>query len=225
MKKIVIVSLLALAFLIVTSTVAYLLRFTEFNATVLLIAGAVVLVVSAFVAFTVKENIVGNGLCYIVNAIALGCCIRAWYLFRGFDNPLWVMYLVSLASVVELWLFYLLAKIPLFNRHGRLYFWLYLLVSLVAYILVVIFTKTTFVSTFGYYMIVEAAFIFAFCSDDEGFSDLFRSMTIASFSVLIVAVIVAFMMITEGDGFDLDFGGEFVDIGGGKEKKKKTPLK
>lgn len=223
MKKIVIVSLLALAFLIVTSTVAYLLRFTDFNATVLLIAGAVVLVVSAFVAHSVKENIVGNGICYIVNAIALGCCIRAWYLFRGFDNPLWVMYLVSLASVVELWLFYLLAKIPLFNRHGRLYFWLYLLVSLVAYILVVIFTKTTYVSTFGYYMIVEAAFIFAFCNDDEDFSELFRSMTIASFSVLIVAVIVAFMMITEGDGFDLDFGGEFVDIGGGKEKKKKPP--
>lgn len=225
MKKIVTVSLLALAFLIVTSTVAYLLRFTDLNATVLLIAGAVVLVASAFVAHSVKENIVGNGICYIVNAIALGCCIRAWYLFRGFDNPLWVMYLVSLASVVELWLFYLLAKIPLFNRHAGLYFWLYLLVSLVAYILVVIFTKTTYVSTFGYYMIVEAAFIFAFCNDDEDFSDLFRSMTIASFSVLIVAVIVAFMMITEGDGFDLDFGGEFVDIGGGKEKKKKTPLK
>ena len=222
MKKIVTVSLLALAFLIVTSTVAYLLRYTDFNATVLLIAGAAVLVVSAFVAYSVKKNIIGNGICYIVNAIALGCCIRAWYLFRGFDNPLWVMYLVSLASVVELWLFYLLAKIPLFNRHAGLYFWLYLLVSLVAYILVVIFTKTTYVSTFGYYMIVEAAFIFAFCSDDQEFSELFRSMTIASFSVLIVAIIVALMMLTDGDGLDLNFGGEFVDIGGGKERKKKN---
>ena len=225
MKKFLTVSGLALLFLMVSSTITYLLRYTNLNQLTTLTAGAVMMLVNALLAFSVKKNIIGNAIAMFINAVALGFCIRAWYLFRGFDNPLWVMYLVSLASVVELWLFYLLAKIPLFNRHGRLYFWLYLLVSLVAYILVVIFTKTTYVSTFGYYMIVEAAFIFAFCNDDEEFSKLFRSMTIASFSVLIVAVIVAFMMITEGDGFDLDFGGEFVDIGGGKEKKKKTPLK
>lgn len=215
MKKLITVSGLALVFLLVSSTITFLLRYTSLNALTALTSGAVMMLVNALLAYSVNKNVIGNGVSMFINAVALGFCIRAWYLFRGFDNPLWMMYLVSLACVAELYLFYLLAHIPLVNRHGRLFFWIFILASVVAYVLVVIYTKTTFVSTFGYYMIVEVAFVFALCCSEEGFANLFRAVTIASFSVLIVAVVMAVIMLSS-DGFSLD-GGELV--GGGKKKK------
>lgn len=215
MKKFLTVSGLALLFLMVSSTITYLLRYTNLNQLTTLTAGAVMMLVNALLAFSVKKNIIGNAIAMFINAVALGFCIRAWYLYRGFDNSLWLMYLVSLVCVAELYVFYLLAHIPFINRHGGLFFWIFLLASVVGYVLLVIYTKTTYVSTFGYYMIVELAFVFALCCSEGGVADLFRAVTIASFSVLIVAVIVAVIMLS-GDGLSLDGGA----VGGGGKKKK-----
>lgn len=223
MRKTVLVSAMSLAFLVLTSCVGYVLRATKLNATTLLIGGAIILVVSAIMAIFVKKNIAGNVLCFIVSAVALGFCIRAWYVFRGFDNSLWVMLAVSLASVAQLWLFYGLSRITALQKHFALYFWLFLLLSVVAYVLVMAFTVTTYVSTFGYYMIVQTAFIFALCSFCEDTADTVRRVTVASYSVLIVAVIMAIVMIS-GDGADLDLSGVgdiAVDVPDVRKRNKK----
>lgn len=126
-----------------------------------LMALAFLLVISGVTAFVVRDKTAVNIACFAVNAVALGCCIRAWYIFRGLNNGFLTMFFVSLACIAYLWLFFALCLIPPLSRHIKLFFWLWLILSVIAYVLVVIFTKTTFVSTFGFYMLVMCGFIYS----------------------------------------------------------------
>ena len=85
--------------------------------------------------------------------------------------------------------------------------------------LIVIFTKTTYVSTFGYYMLIEMAFIYALCSDSENIQDLVRRITLATYSVFAVAVLIAVFMLSESGGdIDMDF-----DLKVSSVKKRRPP--
>jgi hypothetical protein len=167
------------------------------------------------IAIFAKKTIGLNILCFMLSAIALGFCIRAWYIFRNFDNSLLTIFLVSLACVIYLWIFYILAHIPLFEKYFTAFFWIYFIISFIAYFLIMAFTKTTYISTFGYYMLIEMAFIFALCAESENANELVRSLTLSSYSVYIVAVIILICMYGGGDGFSIDG----LDIG------KKKPLR
>lgn len=216
MKKISIVSAMSFLFLIICSTVAYFLRYVSFNSAIVpLVVGVVVLILSGVLAIFAKQKNLLNIICFVLSAIALGFLIRAWYIFRGFDNSFLTILLVSLACIVYLWIFYLLTFIPFFEKHFNWFFWIYFILSFIAYILVIIFTKTTFVSTFGYYMIIEMAFIFALCAESKNLTELVRSITISTYSVFIVAIIIILFM-SGGDGFDADFSGFSLN-------EKKTP--
>ncbi len=204
MKKVGLVSLFSFIFLCISSTVAYLLKFVNNNAPVIYaIAGVLLLVISGIFAIFAKKDKFFNIACSAISAFALGFLIKAWYILRGFNNPLWVMLLVSLAAVAYLWLFFLLTKIPCFKRRVGLFAVLFVIISFIAYLAVVFTTKTTYVSTFGYYMIVELAFIFAMCKSSTEPSDLIRALTVSTYSVFAVAVIVIVMIVLDGD-FDLD---------------------
>ena len=224
MKKISFVSLLSLLFLSLCSFVGYFLRFINFDSFwVPLIFGGFMMIISGIVKIIAKKNMVANIICFFVNAIALGLCLRSWYIFREFDNELWVMLLVSIASVIYLLIFYLLLYIPFFNKHFNVYIWVFLILSFIGYLLVMILTKTTFVSTFGYYMIIEIAFIFAMCRKQETFKQVFLDITVSTYSVIIVAIIMALLMSgADGlDGFDFGGGGEGSNFTSPKNKKIK----
>ncbi len=226
MRKISWVSLGSALFLMVSSTVCYFLRYLPLNnAKYMLFIGLGILVLAALLSILsaedfhaerfqmpIKMRTPWNIFCFALSAVSLGFCIRAWYLFRGFDNPLWVMLLVSLACVVYLWVYYLLLYIPFLERHVTAYTILYVVLSLIGYILVIGLTKTTFVSTFGYYMLVEIAFLFALCTDTDSARYLIRVLTLSSFSVWIVGIIIAVLMLG-GDSCDCDCDG--CDCGGG----------
>ena len=214
MKKITFVSLMSLLFLVISSTMAYFFRYVGFaNPLVPLGIGFGIMVVNGIISCFAKTNVVANTFCFSINAVALGFCIRSWYMFRGFDNALWIMLLVAVACVVYLLLFYALLYIPAIEKHFNRYFWVFLILTLVAYLIVVFTSKTTFVSTFGYYVIVEIAFIFAMCKKHTSAKKLFRDVVVSTFSVLIVAIIMALIMLEcdVSDGFD---------IGGGLDKRK-----
>ena len=213
MKKISIVSSFAFAFLAVASIVAYLLRFVPSTQWVSLVIGVLLLIISGILAAFAEKSIPFNAVCSMISAVALGFLIRAWYINREFDNSLWMMLLVSLAAVAYLWLFFIITRIPLLKRHPKLVAVLFTLVSFLAYIGVVSTTVTTFVSTFGYYMLVVLAFIFAMCKSTSDSLALVRALTLSTYSLFAVALIVAIMMIL-GDGdfdFDLDFDLDFGD--------------
>ena len=220
MKKISFVSFLSLLFLSCCSMLEVLFRRVPFaNAWIPLIIGGVLLLASGVVAIVIRRKLWANILCYAINAIALGLCIRSWYIFRNFDNGLWIMLLVSLSCVVYLFVFYLLLYIPFIERHFNVYIWVFLGVTFVGYLIVMFTSKTTFVSTFGYYAIVETAFMFAMCKKQDSTAQLFRDVVVSTYSVLIVAVIIALLML-ECDSLDaFDVGGSTMDISSPKNKR------
>lgn len=221
MKKITICSLLSLIFLSICSIAEYFLRNITFGEFFIpLIIGFVILIVTGIVSAIVKKNLYFNIICFIFNAVALGFCLRSWYLYRDFNNELWVQILISLACVAYLLIFYFLLYIPFFDRHFKFYIWTFLILTLIAYIIIIIFSKTTFMSTFGYFVIIEIAFIFAMCRKEDDFNDLFRNITLSSFSVLIVAIIMLLIML-DCDGLDaFEFGTDILDVTSPKKKKK-----
>ncbi len=225
MKKITYVSVISLIFLLTASATTILLESASFDkAHQPLLIGIGLLIASGIVAMFAEKRIVLNILCILVSATSLGFCIRAWYIFRGFDNSFLTMALVSLACIASLWLIYALTLIPFVDRHLHVFFWVIISLGVIGYVLVVIFTQTTFVSTYGYYMIIEIAFTATFLSESNDFASTVRETTIATYSVVVVAAIIAVMMLSGGDGCDSccdggDCGGD--GVGGSKKEKTK----
>ena len=169
---------ISLIFFIISSIIAYLLKYMKLiNPIVPLLVGFGILIFSGILAFVAKKLYFLNIVCFILNSIALGLCIRAWYIYRNFDNNIWIMLLVSLVSSLYILIFYLYSRIPIFDRHPVLMTLLFFVISIVAYILLVIYTKTTFLSTYGYYMIVEISFLFASFSSENSNEELFRKLS------------------------------------------------
>lgn len=184
----------------------------------MLTVGVSVAIFSGLLALIFKKIKFTKYFSLFLNAIALGFCIRTWYIFRLYDNSILLMLLISLASLIYLWFFYVLLFIPFFDKHCDLFMLFFIIASFIGYILLIIFTKTTWLSTFGFYMIVEIAFIIGLCMQTKSLDELMSTMLICSFSVFIVAVIIAILMLG-GDGFDLDF--DFGFSGSGKTTSPK----
>jgi len=220
MKKIGIVSILSFVFLFISSLVAYFLGGITFSSVwVPLCVGVGILIASGVLAIFAKRNMALNAVCYVVSGVALGFCIRAWYVFRDFYNPLWLLALVSLACVAYLWVVFVVSRIPVCKSHPKIYALVAFILSFVGYVLLVIFTKTTFISTFGYYMIIEIAFLFAMFNSSDDFYELFRNITISTYSVFVVAVILV-ISIASGEDFDLDFALDGFDVATPPNKKQ-----
>ena len=65
-------------------------------------------------------------------------------------------------------------------------------------------TKTTYVSTFGYYMLIEMAFIYAMCLEASTWQELVRNLTLSTYSVFGVAVVVGVFVLIAAGGGDAD---------------------
>lgn len=209
MKKITFVSIMSFIFLALCSLFEYIFRsFTFEFAWIPLVIGVGCLILSGILAYNAKNNITANILCFIINSVALGLCIRAWYMYRNYDNSLGVMLIVSLACVVYLIIFYLLLYIPFIEKHINVYIWVFLIFTLVIYLAVMFLSKTTYVSTFGYFVIVEIAFILAMCHKQMTAQKLFRDIVLSTYSVFVVAIIIALIMLGADslDGLDLNPG-------------------
>lgn len=220
MKKITLVTIISILFLMLSSLIAYVLRFAKLNNMwIIFVIGLCILFISGIFAFSFKNNKLINILCLIIIAIALGFLIRSWYIFKEYDNTLLTMFLVSLSCSIYLWLFYFLLYIPFLEKHCGMFMIVFIIISVIVYIIIVTTTKTTYISTFGYYMIVEMSFIIGMCLKSKTYSQLLRNMVISSYSVFIVAIIIAFLALC-GDGADFDF--EF-DLSGGDTPKLSSP--
>lgn len=198
MKKITIVSLASFGFLFLTSLCARLTRGVFSGALAPLIIGLSILIVSGVLAFIIREKLSMNLICFVINSIAMGILIRAWYILRGFDNSFGVMLIVSLATVIYLWVFFALSKIPFIHKSKAAYIALcviYACLSALIYYIAVLKTETTYLSTFGYYMILELAFIFAMSLEVNTKEELIRNLTLSTYSIFLVAIIAAVVVV------------------------------
>ncbi len=213
MKKITLVSLASFGFLMLSSLVAVLLEgVIKGDAVLSLVIGILTLLVSAAFAMFAKDSIKLNLSCFFISAVAMGFLLRAWYINRGFSNTLPVMLMVSASEVLYLWIFFALSRIP-FIRRKKLYLsillFLYALISVILYTVAVVKTETSYVSTLGYYMIIEFAFIFAMCLEVNSRRELIRNLTLSTYTIFGIAVIIAIFILLAalgGDSCDCDCG-------------------
>ena len=246
MKKITLVSLASCFFLFIASGIAIITRSLFSAALPTFLIGLGVLIASGVASLFTKESIKLNILCFAFSAVAMGILIRAWYLVRGLDNSIATMCLVSLAAVLYLWVFFALSRIPLFRSSHLAYIIFvifFLIISAVAYLVIMLNTKTSFVSTFGFYMIIELGFIFAMSLEVDSPAELIMNITHSTYSIFIVAIVVGIFVliaVAGGDGCDCDCdcgscdgdcGCDACDCGGSsdtaaaKTKKKKGAVK
>ncbi len=210
MKKISIVSAVSFLFLFLCSVTAKLtaLLFTSF--TYPLIIGIMILVISGILAFIAQERIKPNIVCFFISSVAMGFIIRAWYILRGLENSILVMALISFSCVVYLWCLFAILRLPFIRRSKSasiIAVIIFLSASITVYILLVIKTKTSFVSTIGYYMLIELAFIYAMSVSADNKGALIRNLTLSTYSVFALAVIVAVfaaLALLGADGGDCD---------------------
>ena len=218
-KKVCLVTLFSSIFLLLSSISAYFLKYVTFpDAWTPLLIGFGLLIISGIIAVISKKVYFFNYICFIISGVALGFCINAWYIFRGFNNSLFLMCIIALLSSLYIVIFYLFSRIKIFNSHPNIFSILFVLILLIIYVFVIIYTKTTFMSTFGYYMIIEIAFTFAMFVEVQNNKQLFRNIVLSTFSVVIVGIIIAIIMA----GGDLDIDGSFFDIDLNNKKKTKN---
>ncbi len=227
MKKITVVSLVSFIFLFICSFVARLTVYSFAGYKAPLAIGLILLAASGILALIVRESTPVNIFCSVLSAIAMGIIMRAWYVLRGLDPSLAVTTLISLGAVIYLWVYFALIRIPVIKESRGVTVAvtvLYALFTLAIYLLLVFNTKTDFVSTVGYYAILELSFIFAMSFEVNDRDELIRNLTLSTYSVFVVAAIVAvfaLMAAAGGDGCDCDCDGcDCCDCGGGEGSKK-----
>ena len=233
MKKITVVSLVSFVFLFVCSVVAKLTMHAFNGYKAPLIIGVSILAVSGIIALIVRDNPAVNILCSVISAVAMGFIIRSWYILRGLENSILVMTLISLGAVLYLWVYFALIRLPVVRESSGVTVAvtaLYAIISIVIYTVLALNTKTNFVSTVGYYAILEFSFIFAMSFEVNDNRELIRNLTLSTYSVFIVAIIVAvfaLMAAAGGGDCDCDCGGCDCNCGGyeggsGKEGRAST---
>ncbi len=222
MKKVCTVSGASLVFLLFCSSVGYILRDIVTDGVFALIFGALLLILSGILALFAAERIPLLVICVFLNSVAMGVLIRAWYIIRELENSFFTMALVSLAAAVYLFLFFAILRIPVFKKSRKatvIYAVIYALISGVSYIALMLNTETSFISTFGYYMIIELGFIFAMLLSPGSRASLFRNLVLSTYSVVFVALgvlagVIIALLCGEGGDCDCDcdcFGAECCD--------------
>lgn len=188
-------------FIFLSSVVTYLLRYVNIKKDYLaLMIGFGILAVSFTLMILFHKKLFVNIIAYVLGIVALGFMIRSWYLHCGYDNDMWILFFVFLASCLYYIILRLLLRIS--ERYRHLIFFLYIGITLVAYIVVIIVTKTTYVSTFGYYMIMTIGFIIVSIISDESDKRPFELVTWGTYSGFIVAIVIAVIISSEGEALE-----------------------
>ncbi len=223
MKKLLIVASSSFIFLFFTSLISMFLNIFEFkNYGISFIIGCGIIILSIvflILYLNLKVQVILY-LIYFINIIAMGFLIKTWHMYKGYNLDLSVFLLISLACIGYLLIFYLLSFIPLFNKHFKIFVAVYLILSIIGYVILIDLTKTDYLSTYGYYMIIEIGFIFALSIYSNNIKDLIKSICVSTFMIIIVAIIMIIIML-DGD-FDLDFIDGDLDFMSPKDQIKRN---
>ncbi len=206
MKRCLQTLLLSILFLLVTSVVGWVARFIPLDFWYIFAIASCILVFNVVLSLVFRKNKIVKLLSVFINALSMGFYLRSWYINRGFDNDLWLMLCVALLAAVYLFVFILPLYINALNRYYGWYLLVFTVLSIAGYVCLVIFTKTTWVSTLGYYGLLQLGFIMTLSMDASTKLKLFNSWQVSSFTVAVCAVIIL-IIVLGGDGIDGIFDG------------------
>ena len=211
MKKITIISIMSFIFFTIACIVANILPYipidkviTSFNdALSPLFIGIIILTFSGLIAIFIRKVTWLNIVYFILNAIAFGFCTTSWYIFKGFETPSFLIMLTPLACVAYILIFFALAHIPFFSKHLKaLFWWLYTFTIVISFIFIIA-CNSEFLSVLGFYLFVDLGFIQALCVRTKTLKALIRKITVYSYSVYFVAIIILIAILSDGDGVDV----------------------
>lgn len=210
MKKTIITFLVSLAFLVVTSVVCWAIGFANLTFWAAFGIGAGILVLGILLLFTLGRlaPVSFKIAVTVVNAVAMGFFLRAWYINRTFDNPLWLMLCVCLLASAYYLIYFIPLLIPAINRHYGWYLLVFTLLSIGGYIALVVLTTTTWVSTLGYFGLLQLGFIISLSLNGKQERHL-NALLVSSYSVFLCALIILIIVLVSaggGDGCDCDCG-------------------
>lgn len=221
-KRVLITFGVSAAFLAVVSVVGFLAKYIPLDFWGIIAVASAIFVAGTVLAVTLRKHTIVTVVTLALNAISMGFYLRAWYINRGFDNPLWLILLVTLLASLYMLVYVLPLFIPVLREHCAWYSIAFVVLSIAGYICLIVFTKTTWVSTLGYFGILQLGFSFALLYNSEEKSCTLRSLQIASYSVAICAIIIIIIALG-GDGLDgLDGLGDGLFLGGSSKKEKKV---
>ncbi len=217
MKRCLQTLLVSFIFLIVTSLVGYVAQYISLTFWWTFGIASGILVVGALLAVILRKNRLYKYFTIFINAVSMGFYLRSWYINRGFNNPLWLMLCVAMLATAYLFVIMLVSAIP---RLQKFRFWFttgFILLSITGYLLLVFLTATTWVSTLGYFGLIQLGFALSLSAKEN---ERLTAWQLSSYSVALCAIIIAIIALG-GDGLgDLFDGlGSGVDIGGKRDKK------
>lgn len=216
-------SFLFLAVTSVVGYVAYFFNITDFWVMFGIASGVLV----AGVLIGIIKHTAAKITSFFVNAVSMGFFLQSWYINRGFQNSLWLMLGVAALAVAYMMVFALPLLIPAVNRHYAIYLAIFVLLSLGGYIALVVCTTTTWVSTLGYFGLLQLSFIVGSSFECSDFDDEIRALWLSSYSVVVCALIIL-AIVMGGDSCDASCDCCSGDVGSPVKKQKngknKAPL-
>ena len=221
MKRCLQTLLVAVCFLFTTSVVGWAAQFIPLGFWGIFGVASGILAAGLILSLTCRRKKSVKLVSIAVNAVAMGFYLRSWYINRGFDNALWLMLCVSLLAAAYLFIFILPLYIDAINRHYGWYLLVFTVLSVAGYVCLVVLTKTTWVSTLGYYGLLQLGFIMTMSMDGSNRLKLYNSWQVASYTVAVCAVIIL-ISVLGGDAAG-DFLDGFSGGGGGKSSGISSP--
>ena len=132
--------------------------------------------------------------------------------------------LADIAVLTFYCLYGLSLNIPILERHIKLYTYSVLIVFLLLTIALWANQDKFLFSLVFYFYINTALFVFPLIMRVETIKDLIFRLTVASFGALLLITLVTLIIISEGDGFDLDLSGRgVIDVESPKKSKINEP--
>lgn len=218
MSKIKIVSIVSILFFLVSSITHIWLNHTTFTPKELMIATFIILALSVIIALIFRNRTAVHILGLLLNSIALGFAIHAWLIYKEYALSFMALLGINGLCLAFLWIVYAITRIPFIKQDPfvtKLVVFILVGISIVAYIFLIIFVKTTWLSTFGYNMIIQLSLMIAVYIHSDDVPHLIKHLLLCSYSVIIVAIIIALVVLGGDFDFDLD-----LDLGISSKKNK-----
>ncbi len=193
----------------------------DYNQWIGLIIGIFMMIFSILLYLLGNQNTIFYQLTFLVNMVAIGFFITAYYVFKAYSLSLNDFLVAILVSMAVLILFSLLSRIKLFKRHHKIFLGVFISLSFVIS-LILWLSSSGFTGLSFYFLNIIYFLMIGMVSTPESFKDLSKEMAWISFGAFILISIIVLIIISEGEALS-GFDGAIID-GSQKSKKKSKQI-
>jgi hypothetical protein len=208
-----------IALIIVSISIHYGFEYlVEYDQWIGLIIGILMMIFSILLYLLGNQNTIFYQLTFLVNMVAIGLSITAYYVLKAYSLTLNDYLVAILVSMGVLILFSLLSRIKLFKCHHKIFLGVFISISFVIS-LILWLSSSGFTGLSFYFLNIIYFLMIGMVSTPESFKDLSKEMAWISFGAFILISIIVLIIISEGEALS-GFDGVIID--GSMMSKKKS---